>query len=461
MSDTPSATSGAAASGWFRPVDGASLAVFRIVFGVAMVAQGLRYIVKGWVDRDYVEPTLHFTYPFFDWVTAPPGDGMHLVFWGMVASAALVTVGLFTRAACVGLFFTTAWWFLIDRLYFNNHYYLQALVAGMFIFLPVGRVWSLDALRRAQGRTVPVWAVGLLRFELAVVYVGGALAKFDPDWLTGVPIRAILSEHRESLLGPYVMSPEGGLFFAYAGLLLDLFVVPALLWRRTRPWAYAVITAFHLCNVHLFRIGVFPWLMIGATTIFFAPDWPRRLAARIGRTLPKAAGEAPATRSPRLVTAALVLFGLWQIALPLRHHLYPGRVTWREEGWHFGWHMMLRHKMTQGTFTVTDAYGNPIPFDDDFPITPKQWSYLQYDPETIRQFAHWLADDARRRGIEDPRVYARVLVSLNGREPQFIVDPQVDLAAEERTFAPAPWIVPLETPLPPENPYGGQLDAKR
>jgi hypothetical protein len=38
-----------------------------------------------------------------------------------------------------------------------------------------------------------------------------------------------------------------------------------------------------------------------------------------------------------------------------------------------------------------------------------------------------------------------VLVSLNGREPQLLIDPSVDLAAEERSLAPARWILPLET----------------
>ena len=30
-------------------------------------------------------------------------------------------------------------------------------------------------------------------------------------------------------------------------------------------------------NASLFQIGVFPWVMIFLTTIFFAPDWPRRM----------------------------------------------------------------------------------------------------------------------------------------------------------------------------------------
>jgi len=44
-------------------------------------------------------------------------------------------------------------------------------------------------------------------------------------------------------------------------------------------------------------------------------------------------------------------------------------------------------------------------------------------------------------------VRARVEVSLNGRQPQLLIDPNVDLAKEEAGLLPARWIVPLTTPL--------------
>jgi hypothetical protein len=40
------------------------------------------------------------------------------------------------------------------------------------------------------------------------------------------------------------------------------------------------------------------------------------------------------------------------------------------------------------------------------------------------------------------------MASLNGREPQPLIDPVVDLATQPRTLAPASWIVPLFQPLP-------------
>ena len=36
---------------------------------------------------------------------------------------------------------------------------------------------------------------------------------------------------------------------------------------------------------------------------------------------------------------------------------------------------------------------------------------------------------------------------LNGRQPQLLIDPEVDLAKEQVSLLPARWIVPLTTPL--------------
>jgi hypothetical protein len=68
-------------------------------------------------------------------------------------------------------------------------------------------------------------------------------------------------------------------------------------------------------------------------------------------------------------------------------------------------------------------------------------------PDLIVQFSHFLAEEKRREGYENVEVRARVLVSLNGREPQLLIDPNVDLAKEEMSVLPARWIVPLTTPL--------------
>ena len=45
------------------PVDIASLAAFRALFGVVMCIAALRTLAKGWVGQLYLAPAFHFTYP--------------------------------------------------------------------------------------------------------------------------------------------------------------------------------------------------------------------------------------------------------------------------------------------------------------------------------------------------------------------------------------------------------------
>ena len=50
---------------WTRfatPVDGASLAVFRILFGLLMFGGAIRFLWNGWVERFFLQPDFFFHY---------------------------------------------------------------------------------------------------------------------------------------------------------------------------------------------------------------------------------------------------------------------------------------------------------------------------------------------------------------------------------------------------------------
>jgi hypothetical protein len=66
----------------------------------------------------------------------------------------------------------------------------------------------------------------------------------------------------------------------------------------------------------------------------------------------------------------------------------------------------------------------------------------------IVQFAHDLAERLRSAGHKEVEIRARVTVSLNGRAPQLLIDPNVDLAKVAYPWwGHADWILPLEVPL--------------
>lgn len=72
-------------------------------------------------------------------------------------------------------------------------------------------------------------------------------------------------------------------------------------------------------------------------------------------------------------------------------------------------------------------------------------------PDMILQFSHYLAAVSLNAGHDRVQVRGDVHVSLNGRRPQRLIDPTVDLASEPRTLRPAAWILPLTEPLHPSQ----------
>jgi hypothetical protein len=155
-----------------------------------------------------------------------------------------------------------------------------------------------------------------------------------------------------------------------------------------------------------------------------------------------------------LSRAAIVLLlahCVFQVTWPLRHHFYQGNASWTEQGHFFSWRMMLRGKMAGVRYYLTDPKsGETWNVDLREYLNVEQANRYSRDPEMILQLAHFLAEEFRSGSNEHCEVRALVLSSLNGRKPQLLIDPAVDLAKQPRGFHPRPWIVPLTEPLRPE-----------
>jgi vitamin K-dependent gamma-carboxylase-like protein len=438
----------------FEPVDGASLAVFRIAFGLLITWESFRYFDHGWIKRYWIEPDFYFTFWGFDWVEPWPGDGMYWHWRAIGLLGLLVAAGLFYRISCALLLLAMTYLFLLDKSWYLNHVYLICLLSFILVFVPAHRTWSLDALR-GRRRSVPApprWALWLVRAQVGVVYFGGGVAKLNPDWLRGEPLRQWLAERGGFfVLGRFFHEEWFVYLFAYGGLLLDLFVVPLLLWRRTRLFAFAAVAFFHITNSRLFEIGIFPWLALATTTIFFEPDWPRRAWALLfrGPLRPSSTLQADSIGPGRrgLLVGFLGAYLLVQLFMPLRHWLYPGDVHWTEEGHRFAWHMKLRDKEAlQISFEAVDpATGRREPIQPEDYLSQRQYDEMATRPDMIRQFADHVADEWGAQGRPRPKIHVRALIQLNDREPQLLLDPNRDLAEiADRPFRHADWILPLD-----------------
>jgi vitamin K-dependent gamma-carboxylase len=453
----------------FAPVDITSLVYFRVVFGAIMLWEVWRYLSYGWVEQFYIVPRFHFTYYGFDWVKPWSGDGMVWHFYALGALAVCIAVGFWYRVSATLFFLGFTYVFLLDKAYYLNHFYLVGLVSFLMIFIPAHRAFSIDSIWGTRSETAPAWALWLLRAQIGIPYFYGGLAKIHGDWLRGDTMGAILAPRTDfPLIGALFSEPWVILLFTYGGLLLDLLVVPFLLWKKARPFAFAAAVFFHLMNTRLFSIGIFPWFMIAATLMFFPPDWPRRLVGPLRRpetrqqrryaSRIKNAETVKTGKDGKIIatgldwrqkgTMALVatFLGL-QLVIPLRHFLYPGDVYWTAQGHRFSWRMILFAKSGEVRFFATDPASNrtwEVPARDY--LTRRQQAKLAR-PDMILQFSHFIANELRRRGYDKIEVRVDASLSLNRGPRQPLIDPTVNLAAQSRWVVGAPWILPF-----PERP---------
>lgn len=245
-----------------------------------MLVGALRFMHLGWVERLYVAPRFFFKFYGFEWVENFGEMGMYLLYSLIALSAAFIMVGLFYRLAAILFFLSFTYAELIDSTNYLNHYYLVCLLAFLLIFLPAHRAYSLDVWRKPTWRLqqVPAWTINVIIFQISIVYVCAGIAKLSSDWLLRAMPLAIWLPTKANwpLLGPLFAQPWTAYAFSWAGALYDLTIPFFLLHPRTRPFAYIAVIGFHVLTKLLFNIGLFPFIMIFNTLIFFSGAWHER-----------------------------------------------------------------------------------------------------------------------------------------------------------------------------------------
>lgn len=412
-----------------EPVDAASLIAFRFILGSLLAIAVVRQWAKGAIHDQFVVPTHFFPYDGLSFIRPLPGDGMYFVYVALGVAGVLLALGIRPRLAAgvACALFTYA--HLCDKTNYLNHYYLVSLLLGLTAALPIENARA----------TLPRWMLWLVRFQIGLVYFYGGVGKLQADWLVhAMPLQIWLAGSGDfPVLGPILRLRETAWLMSWLGAAFDV-SAPFMLWHpRTRRYFYAVVVAFHLITARLFQIGMFPWVMMAVTLVFFDPSWPRRWFGRLFRTEgPKVITSAWALR----LAAAWVVF---QALYPLRSHLYPGNVLWTEDGFRFSWRVMLIEKAGSAELTATDpTTGKERRIRERDWLTPLQVKMMSTQPDMIRAFAWMIADDAEKHGQSRPRVTADVVVTLNGRSPARLVDPNVDLAAEPLRPGGTPWLLP-------------------
>jgi vitamin K-dependent gamma-carboxylase len=469
------------------PTDPAGLAAFRFLYGALVALGSARFLDSGWPEKLYGTPSFFFRFAGFSWVPTPDGDTARTLYGVFVVLGIAIATGTLYRLSMAAFVVLFAWVQLGDVTNYLNHYWLVLLLGTLLVFVPAHATWSVDAwLLGSRRQTVPFAAVAVLRFQVACVYVFAAVAKMGPDWLIfGQPLGVWLPPRSSiPLIGPLLLVPWIPLVLSWCGFLYDAAIVPLLLWRRSRPFAYALVVVFHGLTRAFFEIGMFPFIMVTATTLFFAPDWPRRLLARAGfaagTAVPSSSAAAPGRLAgllagPRALVARLVTPGrlavvvvCWcaiHVLLPLRTFAIGNDVLWDETGMRWSWRVMVREK--SGTLDYRVSFTDPAVGRRTVLVSPHDWlTWRQVNemigqPDLILQLAHAIRDDFTARGFHDVEVRADCRLTLNGRPAARFIDDTVDLAREQDCLFCRPrWVLPPPTTSPPSpwRAVGHRLD---
>ncbi len=436
-----------------RQVSIAPLVVFRVAFGVLMFASTLRFILKGWVDQLYINPKIYFPYYGFEWIKPLSAEGMYVVFFVMIIAALFIAAGFLYRYAALAFFLLFTYVEMIDKTNYLNHYYFISVVSFLLIFLPANRYFSLDvkfkpSLLRTHVPTYTIWAIKL---QLLMVYFFAGIAKVNSEWLLeAMPLKIWLPAFSHvPVVGALLEQEWVAYVFCWFGCIYDLFIGVLLINKRTIKIGYLLVVVFHAFTAMFFNIGMFPYIMIALTVIFFSEEFHLRII-RFAQRFTGSTTLLPQTEHRIAPIVNRILLGLLavhftvQFIMPFRYALYDGKLYWTEQGYRWSWRVMLMEKAGTAFFYVRDAKtGRESEVMNSMYLTPMQEKMVATQPDMMVDYAHFLKKEYTRLGFENPTVRTECYVTLNGRGSTLIADPQTDLSTQTNNpFLAKTWILP-------------------
>ena len=235
------------------------------------------------------------------------------VFWVMLASALMVSIGLFTRTS------TVITWVLLASLHqralMNTNSGDTVLrVTGFFLmFAPAGAAFSMDRwLRRRRGkegaqiRDRAPWAQRMIQIEVSLVYLMTFWGKTQGQaWVDGTAVHYVhhLDQFRRFPMPAFFLDPFMVGFETWLTLAAE-FSLGVLIWFR--ELRYKVLFAgllLHLSLEYSMNVPLFQWIMISCFATFIYPADLARAFEWLRSRVPRHA-HAPAVERRPAWTAA-------------------------------------------------------------------------------------------------------------------------------------------------------------
>lgn len=419
-----------------NPVSTVQLGIFRFFFGIILIFQFLN--MKNNVVEFFRINKFQLTYDFFHFVKPLPDPYLSILFYALAGFSLLFSLGILYRISVWIITIGFLYVFLLEHVFYNNHYYLMIL---MLFIMCIGKEpkWGSLTFKPKLGLDfvdykTPRWNLLLLQYMLFILYFCGGLAKINQEWMFyAQPIMSwlpdMLGENTVANM-PVSMQTIIAYFITYTGLFIDLLAGFLLLSKKTFKYIAVVLIAFHTSNLFFFDIGMFPYFGIISIVLFLPTAYLKNWKFIIEEQLENDhLGMLSLTRR-KLITSFVVGWMVLHLALPFRGHFIRDWRMWHEIGWKFSWTMKLRTKET--------SIGIKVKFENDPEdyyiamtemLTTKQGRLVAYKPLLLVQFAHKLENYYEEMFPEkgEVKIYAEVSIKLHEHPYQPLVNPKQDL----------------------------------
>lgn len=428
----------------FKHIDNSALIVFRIIFGLLCFLESVGAIFTGWIKRTLVDPDFTFNFIGFEFLQPLPGNGMYYYYAVMGVFGLLIMVGYKYRFSMFAFAIMWSATYLMQKSSYNNHYYLLMLLSGIMVFLPANRYASIDAKLnpKIKSYSMPQWCRWVVILQLFIVYTYASIAKLYPDWLDATVIEYLMKGKKNYfLVGDFLQQKWLHHILAYGGILFDGLIIPLLLFKPTRKYAFMASVFFHLFNSVIFQIGIFPYLSLAFSLFFFSSEKVQKLFLKKKPYYTSKNVSIPKLKTPLII--GFLIYFIIQIGLPLRHHFIEDNVLWTEEGHRLSWRMMLRVKNGQTSYWVENKEtGDRTRINLRNYLSSKQRRSASTKPDVMWQFAQHLKYKFKEQG-QDVAVYIKSKVSVNGKPYKIFINPDIDIAnVEWQVFKHSNWILP-------------------
>ena len=434
------------------------LSVFRFFFGFLMFFSIIRFWLKGWIEELYLDPVFHFSYYGFEWVS-PIGEYTYFLFFISGVSAFFVAIGFKYRLSIVIFFLSFLYIELMDKTTYLNHYYFINLVSFLLIFLPANASFSIDNLiSKKSYERIPTWSVDIIKLLVAIVYIYAGIAKINSDWLlSAMPLGIWLSSKYDHVVFGDLFQKEWiHYLMSWGGMLYDITIPFLLLYTRTRVFAFIMVVLFHLMTKFLFPIGMFPYIMIITSMVFFSGKFHDKLIVfiqgflnnineflKIKKIKIEVIRDFHYYKYRNIILSIFCVFFLLQFIIPFRYILYPGELLWHEQGYRFSWRVMLVEKTGIANFKIVNCDDDSFFYVDNTKfLTPLQQKQMSFQPDFILEYANYLGDYYSESN-QNVKVFVDNYVALNGRRSQMLVSDTVNLYNKKESFRNKDWIIQL------------------